>query len=126
VVGAVVIAVTTLVRRSRRQLAASLWREQKARAIAEAADRTKDDCFALVSHELQTPLSVVLGWIAAIGQRRLTTDGVDHALDAIARNTQILSRLVDKNFRLGARRRIAGRRSTTLRAAMAARAATAC
>jgi signal transduction histidine kinase len=95
VVAAVITASSTLLRRSRHQLAASLWREQKARAMAEAADRTKDDFLALISHELQTPMSVVLGWIAAIRQQRLKPEAVDHALEAIERNGRILSRLVD-------------------------------
>jgi signal transduction histidine kinase len=95
VVAAVITASSTLLRRSRHQLAASLWREQKARAMAEAADRTKDDFLALISHELQTPMSVVLGWIAAIRQQRLNPDAVDHAIEAIERNARILSRLVD-------------------------------
>ncbi len=95
VVSVVMTGSITLLRRSRQQLAASLWREQKARAMAEAADRTKDDFLALISHELQTPMSVVLGWIAAIRQRRLNPDALDHALDAVERNAKILSRLVD-------------------------------
>jgi signal transduction histidine kinase len=95
VVGVVITSSSTLLRRSRQQLAASLWREQKARAMAEAADRTKDDFLALVSHELQTPMSVVLGWITAIRKRRLNADALDHALDAVDRNARILSRLVD-------------------------------
>lgn len=95
VVAAVMTASSTSLRRWRHQLAASLWREQKARAMAEAADRSKDDFLALISHELQTPMSVVLGWIAAIRQQRLKPDAVDHALEAIERNARILSRLVD-------------------------------
>jgi signal transduction histidine kinase len=63
--------------------------------MAEAADRTKDDFLALISHELQTPMSVVLGWIAAIRERRLKPEAVDHALEAIERNARVLSRLVD-------------------------------
>jgi signal transduction histidine kinase len=95
VVATVMTASSTLLRRSRHQLAASLLREQKARAMAEAADRTKDDFLALISHELQTPMSVVLGWIAAIRERRLKPEAVDHALEAIERNARVLSRLVD-------------------------------
>jgi signal transduction histidine kinase len=94
-VGAVIAGSTTLLRRSRQQLAASLWREQKARAMAEAADRTKDDFLALVSHELKTPMSVVLGWIAAIRERRLSPEAESHALEAVERNARVLSRLVD-------------------------------
>jgi signal transduction histidine kinase len=95
VVAAVMTAASTVLRRSRRQLAASLWREQKARAMAEAADRTKDDFLAVMSHELQTPMSVVVGWIAAIRQRRVEPATLAHALDAVERNARILSRLVD-------------------------------
>ena len=82
VVGAVITGSSTVLRRSRQQLAASLWREQCARAVAEAADRAKDDFLGVVSHELQTPVSVVLGWIAAMRQRRLQPERLEQALDA--------------------------------------------
>jgi signal transduction histidine kinase len=95
IVGAVITGSSALLRRSRQQLAASLWREQKARAMAEAADRAKDDFLALISHELRTPMSVVIGWVDAIRQRRLSADALDHALDAVDRNARILSRLID-------------------------------
>lgn len=95
IVSAVITGSTSLLRRSRQQLAESLWREQKARARAEAADRTKDDFLALISHELQTPLSVVLGRIAGLRRQRMNPEAVDHALDAIERNAHVLNRLVD-------------------------------
>jgi signal transduction histidine kinase len=94
-VGVMITASSTMLRRSRQQLSESLWREQKARATAEAADRTKDDFLALVSHELQTPMSVVLGWMATIRERRLDPEALDHALEVVERNARILSRLVD-------------------------------
>ncbi|GAC1454863.1 MAG: hypothetical protein PVSMB1_04100 [Gemmatimonadaceae bacterium] len=94
-VGGVITASSTMLRRSSRRLSESLWREQKARAIAEAADRTKDDFLAMVSHELQTPVSVVLGWISSIRQGRFTPAALENALDAVERNARVASRLVD-------------------------------
>jgi signal transduction histidine kinase len=93
-VSGLIIALTTVVKASRRRLDEGLWREQKARAEAEAANQTKDDFLSLVSHELQTPVSVVLGWASAIRKRQLHGDALNVALDAIERNAQVQSRLV--------------------------------
>jgi signal transduction histidine kinase/ActR/RegA family two-component response regulator len=93
-VGGLLISLMTVLRASRRRLADSLWREQKARAEAEAANQTKDDFISLISHELQTPVSVVQGWTTAIRKRQLHGDALDVALDAIERNVQVQSRLV--------------------------------
>jgi signal transduction histidine kinase/CheY-like chemotaxis protein len=93
-VSGLIIALTTVVKASRRRLDEGLWREQKARAEAEAANQTKDDFLSLVSHELQTPVSVVLGWASAIRKRQLRGDALNVALDAIERNAQVQSRLV--------------------------------
>jgi signal transduction histidine kinase len=93
-VGAVITTSSALLRRSRRQLASSLWREQKARAMAEAADEAKDDFLAFVSHELQNPMTVVLGWIATLRQNHLNPAAAEHAVDAVVRNAKILNRLV--------------------------------
>ena len=93
-VGGLIITLTTVVKASRRRLDESLWREQKARAQAEAANQTKDDFLSLVSHELQTPVSVVLGWASAIRRRQLYGEALNVALEAIERNAQIQSRLV--------------------------------
>jgi signal transduction histidine kinase len=95
IVGGVITISTSLLQRSRQQLAASLWREQKARATAEAADRTKDDFLALISHELRTPMSVILGWMSAIRHQRVKEGALHHALEVVERNAQILSRLID-------------------------------
>jgi signal transduction histidine kinase/ActR/RegA family two-component response regulator len=93
-VGGLIVCLTTVVKVSRRRLDEGLWREQRARAEAEAANQTKDDFLSLVSHEVQTPVSVVLGWASSIRSRRLRGDVLNVALDAIERNAQIQSRLV--------------------------------
>jgi signal transduction histidine kinase/ActR/RegA family two-component response regulator len=89
-----IIIMTSVVKGSRRELKEGLWREQKARAEAEAANQTKDDFLNLVSHELQTPVSVVAGWASAIRRRHLRGDALDLALEAIERNAEVQSRLV--------------------------------
>lgn len=94
-VSTVLTASSTLLKRSREQLAASLWREQKALAVAQAADRSKDDFLALISHELQTPISVVLGWLSVIREGRLSPEATKSALGTVERNAQMLSRLID-------------------------------
>src|SRR4051794_23578840 len=48
-------------------------REHEAREQAEAANRTKDQFLAMVSHELRAPLNVILGWCAIL------TSADDHA-----------------------------------------------
>jgi hypothetical protein len=93
-VGALITSLTTVLRANRRRLADGLWREQKARAEAEAANQSKDDLLSLISHELQTPVSVVQGWATAIRKRQLHGEALNVALDAIERNAQVQSRLV--------------------------------
>lgn len=94
-VGTVITVSSALLRRSREQLAASLWREQKAHAVAQAADRTKDDFLAMISHELQTPISVILGWLSMTREGVLEPEATARALDTVERNARMLSRLVD-------------------------------
>jgi signal transduction histidine kinase/ActR/RegA family two-component response regulator len=94
-VGTLITVLSAVVRRTRQQLGESLWREQQARAAAEAANQTKDEFLALVSHELQTPASVVLGWSSMIRTRHLTGDALGRALDAIERNARVQSKLVE-------------------------------
>lgn len=94
-VGTVITVSSALLRRSREQLAASLWREQEAHAVAQAADRTKDDFLAMISHELQTPISVILGWLSMTREGALGPEATARALDTVERNARMLSRLVD-------------------------------
>lgn len=93
-VGALITILSAVVERTRRDLRASLWRELKARAEAEAANQAKDDFLALASHELQTPTSVVLGWTAMIRARELRGHDLARALDVIERNANVQSKLV--------------------------------
>ena len=95
VVGGFITATSALLRMSRSRLADALWQEMRARAVAEAADRAKDDFLARVSHELRTPSAVVLGWASAIRQHRPDEATLDQALAAIERNARLQNRLVE-------------------------------
>jgi signal transduction histidine kinase len=94
-VGALITALNAVVRSTRQRLSESLWRELKARAQAEAANQSKDRLFAVISHELRTPASVVLGRAATIRTGKLTGEALGRALAAIERNAQVQSKLVD-------------------------------
>jgi signal transduction histidine kinase len=94
-VGASITSLSGVVRTTRRRLAESLWREQKARAQAEAANQAKDDFLALVSHELQTPVSVVIAWTSTIRICELGGEALREALDAIEGGARVLSKLVE-------------------------------
>jgi PAS domain S-box-containing protein len=65
-----------------------LDREHAARALAEAAVRTRDELFAIISHDLKNPVAVIKGY-AQMLHRHLVTAGV--AADAqIAHSLQII------------------------------------
>jgi len=72
---------------------------QRARADAEAANRSKDDFLSIVSHELRTPLSAVLGWASMLRNRTLDPTRVVRAVEAIynnaTRQTQLIDELLD-------------------------------
>jgi signal transduction histidine kinase len=71
-----------------------LVRERAAREHAEQADRAKGEFIAAVSHELRTPLHAISGWTQVLRQPQLPESSRTKAIEAVARNTLALARLI--------------------------------
>ncbi|MEP6543846.1 PAS domain S-box protein [Microcoleus vaginatus GB1-A2] len=77
------------------QRAQLLDREQAARAQAEAINRLKDEFLATLSHELRTPINVILGWAQRLRTRPYTEDDLACGLEAIERQSRVQVQLVE-------------------------------
>src|SRR5262249_7235378 len=73
----------------------ALAREQATRATAEAANRTKDEFLATLSHELRSPLGVILTWVALLRSGRIDDSVKARAFEAIERNTRHQAKLIE-------------------------------
>jgi signal transduction histidine kinase len=86
-VSALIITLSGL-RRSALRLA------EVARAQAEKANRAKDDFLAMVTHDLRTPLSAILGWTQML--RKDPSEGTrTRAIEVIERNARSQQHLID-------------------------------
>ncbi|WP_197985119.1 CheR family methyltransferase [Leptolyngbya sp. Cla-17] len=72
-----------------------LVQEQSARQSAENANRLKDEFLSNLSHELRNPLNAILGWARMLRTRTLNADITTRALEAIERNANAQSQLVE-------------------------------
>ena len=82
------------------RLTETLLREQavaleRARAEAEAANRSKDDFLATLSHELRTPLNAVVGWVRLLSEGTLNVEDQARALEVIERNARLQVQLIE-------------------------------
>ena len=68
--------------------------ERAARADAEAAGRAKDEFLAMLSHELQTPLNVVLLWTTLLRSGHLDPASMTRALEIIEEHARAQNRMI--------------------------------
>jgi len=81
--------------RAERERAAILEREQRARSEAEAANRSKDEFLAMLSHELRGPLNAMAGWVHMLRSGMVPPSDTQRALETIQRNTVAQTQLVE-------------------------------
>jgi PAS domain S-box-containing protein len=79
------------------KIARDVTEQRRLAVAAEEASRLKDEFLAVLSHELRTPLNTVLGYARLLrrGEPRRTGEQRDKALDALERNADTLTRVVN-------------------------------
>jgi signal transduction histidine kinase len=60
-----------------------------------AADHAKDEFIAIISHELRTPMTSILGWTRMLGLGGLDEETTREALDALERSTLAQAKLIE-------------------------------
>jgi signal transduction histidine kinase len=61
----------------------------------EAADRSKDDFLATLSHELRSPLNAIVGWTELLRTGVLDKDAMTHGLEVIDHNAKEQAKLIE-------------------------------
>lgn len=69
--------------------------ERVARAEAEAANRAKDEFLAVLSHELRTPMTAVLGWTWLLRAGDVQPSEQAKALEIIERNMKLQAQIIE-------------------------------
>lgn len=68
---------------------ARLYRE------AQLANRAKDEFLATISHELRTPMNVILGWLEILASEDLDSETYEMALSTLTRNARAQIQLIN-------------------------------
>ena len=72
-----------------------LTSERQARDEAERQSRLKDEFLAILSHELRTPMNVILGWIDILITGKSVRD-VPSVLAVLQRNAKLQARMIEE------------------------------
>jgi two-component system, chemotaxis family, CheB/CheR fusion protein len=67
---------------------------QSARAKAESANLAKDTFLSILSHELRSPLSAILGWSRLIAGGKVTPAQIKHGIEVIDRSATTQNQLI--------------------------------
>lgn len=73
-----------------------LARERRLRAAADEASLAKDHFLALLSHELRTPMTAILGWAAFLATGMADAVTVGKGIESIEQSSRIQARLIDE------------------------------
>ncbi|HKQ74900.1 MAG TPA: ATP-binding protein, partial [Blastocatellia bacterium] len=68
---------------------------EAARSEAEAANRSKDEFLAIVSHELRSPLNAILGYNSMLREKPADEAQLKHCCDVIDRNARTQLQLIE-------------------------------
>ena len=68
---------------------------QDGQRLAERAVRMQDEFLAMLSHELRTPMSAMLGWLHLMKTGKLSAEQQLNAIDTIERNARVQTQLVN-------------------------------
>ncbi len=82
-------------REAKRSLEQELARERDARALAEDANRRKDDFLAILSHDLRSPLNAVLTWIQVLRSEGVDAKTQEQALASLERVAGLQTRMIE-------------------------------
>jgi len=77
------------------KIARDITEQKRLRRAAAEASRAKDEFLATLSHELRTPLNTVVGYTHMLQNGALQAPVLAKAIDAIVRNGDALTRLVN-------------------------------
>src|SRR5262249_41311286 len=72
-----------------------LAREQVARASAEAANRSKDEFLAMVSHELRSPLNAILGYTRMLRSGPVDRDAINNGAAVVERSAKAQLKIIE-------------------------------
>jgi PAS domain S-box-containing protein len=75
--------------------ATDVERQKQAEREAKQANRMKDEFLAVVSHDLRTPLTSILGWAGMLSSGTAEPPKLRRGLETIQRNARVQARLID-------------------------------